>query len=121
RRLAERKSRLLPQLPAGVTSPSRFAGTPVAHTVMASGAAAPVAGNTMELLTTGEAAYAALEKNIRSATHSIHITTFILGNDDTGRRLVRLLVARARAGVKVRLLLDSIGCMFVRRSFVLPI
>ena len=121
RRLAERKSRLLPQLPGGVTSPSRFAGTPVAHTVMASGAAAPVAGNTMELLTTGEAAYVALEKNIRAATHSIHITTFILGNDDTGRRLVRLLVARARAGVKVRLLLDSVGCMFVSRRFVLPI
>jgi cardiolipin synthase len=121
RRLAERKSRLLPQLPAGETSPSHFATTPVAHTVMASGASAPAAGNAMELLTTGEAAYAALEKNIRAARQSIHITTFILGRDDTGRRIVRLLVARARDGVKVRLLLDSVGCMFVSRHFVLPI
>jgi cardiolipin synthase A/B len=121
RKLAERKSRLLPQLPAGAISPSSFESSPVAHTVMASGAAAPVAGNAMELLTTGEAAYAALERHIRAAKHSIHITTFILGHDDTGKRIVRLLVERAKAGIKVRLLLDSVGCMFVSRRFVLPL
>jgi cardiolipin synthase len=88
---------------------------------MASGAAAPVAGNAMELLTTGEAAFAALEERIRAAKHSIHITTFILGHDDTGKRIVRLLAERAKAGVKVRLLLDSVGCMFVSRRFVLPV
>ena len=121
RRLAERKSRLLPQLPAGTKSPAAYADTPVAHTVMASGAAAPVAANALELLTTGEAAYTALERGIRAAKHSIHITTFILGRDDTGRRIVRLLAERAKAGIKVRLLLDSVGCMFVNRGFVLPI
>lgn len=121
RRLAERKSRLLPTLPARWSSPSSFATQPVAHTVMASGAAAPVAGNRLELLTTGEMAFAALERGIREARHSIHITTFILGRDDTGRRIVRLLAERARAGIKVRVLLDSIGCMFLSRQFVLPI
>ncbi len=121
RRLAERKSRLLPTLPFQATCPSAFASGPVAHTVMASGAAAPVACNALELLTTGEQAFAALEKLIRNAQHSIHITTFILGRDDTGRKVVRLLAERARAGIKVRLLLDSIGCMFVSRRFVLPI
>lgn len=121
RQLAERKSRLLPTLPAHAISPSAFANEPIAQTVMASGAAAPVAGNALELLTTGEAAYAALERHIRAAQHSIHVTTFILGRDDTGRRLVRLLAERARAGVKVRLLLDSVGCMFLSRRFVLPL
>jgi len=111
----------LPQLPAGDVQPSNFANSAVAQTVMASGAASPVAGNAMELLTTGESAFAALEEHIRAARQSIHITTFILGNDDTGRRIVKLLVERARAGVKVRLLLDSVGCMFVSRRFVLPI
>jgi cardiolipin synthase len=120
RRLAERKSRLVPTLP--VTSPPpAFARTPDAHTVMASGAAAPVSGNRLRLLTTGQEAYAAIEQNIRAARHSIHITTFILGHDDTGRRIVKLLAERARAGLKVRLLLDSIGCMFISRRFVLPI
>ncbi|HWA88184.1 MAG TPA: phospholipase D-like domain-containing protein [Opitutus sp.] len=119
RRIAERKSRVLPTLPSPPPSPSAL--TPVAHTVMASGAGAPVAGNALRLLTTGEDTYAALEDAIREARHSIHITTFILGRDDTGRRIVRLLAARARAGVKVRLLLDSIGCMFLSRRFVAPI
>lgn len=121
RRLAERKSRLLPKLPEGVKPPSAHEQTPVVQTVMASGAAAPVGGNILELLTTGEAAFAAFEKQILAARHSIHITTFILGRDETGRRIVRLLTERARAGVKVRLLLDSVGCMFVSRRFVLPI
>jgi Phosphatidylserine/phosphatidylglycerophosphate/cardiolipin synthases and related enzymes len=121
RRIQERKSRLLPALPAHLASPSIYAARPVAHTVMASGAAAPVAGNRLKLLTSGQDAYHALEAGIRSARRSIHITTFILGRDDTGRRIVRLLAEKARAGVKVRLLLDSIGCMFLSREFVHPI
>jgi cardiolipin synthase len=118
RRLAERKSRLRPALPGNTERPSAFATAPIAHAVMASGAGAPVAGNALRLLTTGEEAYAELERRIRGARHSIHIATFILGRDDTGRRLVALLAARARAGLRVRLLLDSVGCMFLHRGFV---
>lgn len=118
RQLAELKGRLRPALPPGAP----LAGQPpVAHTVIANGAPAPLAGNRLDLLTTGEAAYAALEQRIRAARHCIHVATFILGRDDTGRRIVALLAERARAGVKVRLLLDAVGCMFVRRHFVRPI
>lgn len=121
RRLAERKSRVLPRLPAGAGTVSPASGGAIAQTVMASGAAGPAGGNRIQYLATGEEAYATLERSIREARHSIHITTFILGRDDTGRRIVRLLRERAAAGVKVRLLLDSIGCMFLSRRFVLPI
>lgn len=118
RQLAERKSCVRPALP--ISAP--IAGQPpIAHTVMASGAPAPLGGNCLELLITGEAAYTALERHIRAARRSIHIATFILGRDETGRRIVALLAERAREGVKVRLLLDSVGCMFVRRGFVRPI
>jgi cardiolipin synthase len=117
RRLASRKSHLRPALPRPTAGDAASATSPVAHAVMASGAAAPVPGNRLELLTTGEAAYAAIEAGIRGARETIHISTFILGRDDTGRRIVRLLAERARAGVKVRLLLDSVGCMFLSRDF----
>lgn len=117
RRLAARKSRLVPRLSEAPATPSAFATWPVAHTIMSSGAGAPVAGNQLQLLTTGEATFAALEREIRAAQHTIHISTFILGRDETGRRLVRLLTERARDGLKVRLLLDAVGCMFIRRSF----
>jgi cardiolipin synthase len=62
-----------------------------------------------------------LEQHIRQARTHIHITTFILGRDDTGRRLIRLLTERARAGVKVRLLLDCVGSFLSRGSFVEPL
>lgn len=117
RRLVDRKSQLLPTLPAAVARPAEFAGAPVAHTIVSAGAPPPVAGNTIAFLTTGEEAFAALERQIRAARHTIHITTFILGRDDTGRRLVALLAERAREGVRVRLLLDAIGCLFTRGSF----
>ena len=117
RRLAARKSNLIPKLPSPPGTPSIFATWPVAHTIMSSGAGSPVAGNRLQLLTTGEETFAVLERHILAARHTIHINTFILGRDDTGRRIVQLLAERARAGIKVRLLLDAVGCMFVGRSF----
>lgn len=109
RRIARRKTPVLPVLPGAVAHPAASASAPIAQTIVSAGAAPPVAGNTIEFLANGEDAYAALERQIRGARHAIHITTFILGRDDTGRRLVRLLAERAREGVKVRLLLDSLG------------
>jgi cardiolipin synthase len=121
RQMLARKSRLLPTLPGPAVSPAACAASPVAHTIVSAGAAPPVAGNSVRLLTTGEDTYAALEAQIRGARHSIHIMTFILGRDDTGRRLVALLAERAREGVKVRLLLDAMGCLFSSHGFVQPL
>jgi len=116
-RLVAQKSRLTPKLSGPPATAPAFAKSPVAQAIMSSGAGAPVAGNRLTLLANGEETFAELERQIRAARHTIHISTFILGRDDTGRRLVQLLAERARDGVKVRLLLDAVGCMFVRRSF----
>jgi cardiolipin synthase len=121
RRMAERKLPLLPALPLALRGPTPHADDPVAHTVISSGGAPPVVGNHIRLLATGEDEYAALEQHIRKAKHSIQITTFILGRDDTGRRIVQLLAKRAREGVKVRLLLDALGCLTTRARFVNPL
>ncbi len=121
RRVTARKSTVRPALPAAAARPARFAQAPIAHTIVSAGAGPPVAGNTIRFLTTGEDAYAALEKNILAARHTIHVTTFILGRDDTGRRLVQLLAQRAREGIKVRLLLDAVGSVFTSRGFARPL
>src|SRR5438067_327048 len=94
RRLAERKSRLRPTLPAGSQSPFEPSHSAVIHTIVSAGGAPPVSGNSMRLITSGEDAYALLERHIAAATTSIHITAFILGRDDTGRRIVKLLTDR---------------------------
>jgi cardiolipin synthase A/B len=122
RRLLSRKALFRPALPRIVPATSSAAAqSATAQTATASGACPPVGGNTLQLLTSGEEAFKVLERQIRKARHSIHITTFILARDDTGRRIVNLLAERARAGVKVRLLLDAVGCLFSSRGFVDPI
>ena len=117
RRLARSKSPVHPVIPGPALPAGSSSGLPVALAMVSAGAPSPVGGNTLQLLTDGQETFAVLESHIRAARHSIHITTFILSRDQTGRRLVKLLAARAREGVKVRLLLDAVGCMFLSRDF----
>jgi cardiolipin synthase len=121
RRLVARKSRLAPVPSRETEITAAVARGPVANALVLAGACRPVGGNAVRLLTDGEQAYAELERRICEARHTIHLMTFILGRDDTGRRIVELLAQRARSGVKVRLLLDAVGCMFSSRGFVDPV
>src|SRR3954471_21862804 len=121
RRLAERKSRLRPMLPHATSHAFPLTQTATTQTIISAGGTSPVTGNKLRLLTSGEDAYHALEQHIRTARSNIHITAFILARDDTGKRLVKLLAERARHGVKVRLLLDSVGSMFSSGMYVNPI
>ncbi|ADE54676.1 phospholipase D-like domain-containing protein [Coraliomargarita akajimensis] len=72
-------------------------------------ASATTTGNHTELLPDGVSGFERFCQEIREAKHSIHIATYILGDDATGRSIVDLLVQRAEEGVTVRLLLDSLG------------
>lgn len=72
-------------------------------------ASATTTGNHTELLPDGVIAFERFCQEIRAAKHTIHIATYILGDDATGRTLVDLLCQRAQSGVTVRLLLDSLG------------
>lgn len=78
-------------------------------------------GNIASMHWEGASAYAELMRLIENAQSSIHITTFILGRDDVGRAIVALLAKKAREGVQVRLLLDSLGCLYTRGRFVQPL
>jgi len=120
RRLVARKSRLSPA-PAAAAAAAAAGRGPVAQALASSGASPLLGGNIVRFLTSGEDAFAEFERRILAARRTIHVMTFILGRDDTGRRLVQLLVQRARDGVKVRLLLDAVGCLFTSRGFVEPI
>jgi cardiolipin synthase len=53
-------------------------------------------------------AYETFLREIRNATHSIRIVTFVVGDDPTGNGIIDALVERASAGVEVRLLLDDL-------------
>ncbi len=121
RRLAARKRRIRLPVPPEARATEATLAHPVAHAISTNGAAEPVGGNTVRLLRDGEDAFDELERRILAARHTIHIATFILGRDATGRRVVQLLARRAREGVKVRLQLDALGCFFSSGRFVEPV
>jgi len=66
-------------------------------------------GNAIEPLVCGDQAYPLMLQAIRSATHHIHIQSFIIRPDETGRKFLDALKAKAGEGVKVRLMFDRFG------------
>lgn len=75
-------------------------------------ALAKMGGNRIELLVDGDEFYPALHDAIAAARDSIHLQSFIIARDATGRELVEHLAARARDGVAVRLLYDRFGSTY---------
>ena len=75
----------------------------------------------IKLLTNAEEFYPALEERIGEARHHVHIEFFIWEDDKHGQRLRDALVDAAKRGVKVRLLLDSMGCKNTGRDFFEPL
>lgn len=69
------------------------------------------------LLRDGAQAYDAMLDAIAGAKDHIHLASYIYDPDATGRRFRDALIDKAKAGVKVRLLLDSVGSSRLRQSF----
>ncbi len=65
--------------------------------------------NAITPLINGDEAYPRMLQAIHSAKHHIHLQSFIINNDETGREFLEALKARAEEGVRVRLLFDRFG------------
>lgn len=63
----------------------------------------------------GGQALKALWDTLDGAQHTIDLCTFILGRDEIGEAVIERLCAKARSGVKVRLLLDGLGSLMAGR------
>ena len=68
-------------------------------------------GNTVEVLLNGEQIFPSMLQAIRGARHTITLETYIYWSESIGREFSAALIERARAGVKVHVLLDYIGSM----------
>ncbi len=66
-------------------------------------------GNSIIPLASGDELYPHMLQAIRSAKNHIHLQSFIIHHDKTGRMFLDELKARAEDGVKVRLLFDRFG------------
>ncbi len=76
---------------------SRAAGAPL------------VEGNRVRLLKDARENYPAWLDAIGSAKRHIHFETYIIHEDDTGRKFADALIGKAREGIRVRLIYDWVG------------
>lgn len=72
--------------------------------------------NRVQALHSGDATFAALLRDIQHARHEINIEYYILVCDRVGKALLSVLMRRARAGVKVRIIYDAVGSWRISRS-----
>lgn len=77
-------------------------------------------GNAVDVLHDADRVFDEIEAAIQNAQSSIHLEYYIWQPDLTGTRLRDLLIARARAGVKVRFLYDTLGSIWLTRRFLQP-
>jgi cardiolipin synthase len=77
----------------------------------------PVPGNQVRLLIDGPDAYGAMLDVIAGASRWVHFENYIIRADTAGRRFAEALARRARPGIHVRVLYDSLGCWATPRSY----
>ncbi len=75
-------------------------------------------GNRLELLTSGEQTFESIFCGIENSKKYILIQSYIIRDDGLGRRMKRLLMTKAREGVKVYLLYDEFGCVGLVDSYL---
>ena len=81
----------------------------------------PSSATEVEWLVDGAATYAAILDAVAGAQRHVNLEYYIFEPDHAGTALRDALVDRARAGVKVRLLLDAVGSSKIKRRFLQPL
>lgn len=105
----------LPPLPEGFRrSPEAIE---LARLAQATTGLPPTSATQVSLLIDGGSKYDALLRDVAAAQEHVHLEYYIFDPDRTGAALRDALVERARAGVKVRLLLDAVGSSKIPRHF----
>lgn len=74
-------------------------------------------GNRITLLTDGQETYAAMFRAIRQARDHVHVESYIIEDDETGRKFAGLLLDKRAEGVPVRLIYDSMGSIGTPGAF----
>lgn len=74
-------------------------------------------GNKVTLLADGPATYAAMFAVLQNARDHINLESYIIEDDETGRKFSDLLLQKQAEGVQVNIIYDSLGSMNAPDSF----
>ncbi|TDB92010.1 phospholipase D-like domain-containing protein [Actinomadura sp. 7K534] len=75
-------------------------------------------GNTVAPLRNGDEIFPAMLDSIRAARNTIDMMTYVYWRGDIATGFAEALADRARAGVRVRLLLDGVGSLKIEKDLV---
>lgn len=75
-------------------------------------------GNDVEVLTNGEEIFPAFLEAMENAQEHIHLETYIMRNDQIGTQITEVLIRKAQAGVKVRVIYDGVGSRQLPESYL---
>jgi cardiolipin synthase len=81
----------------------------------------PAEATDVRVLDSGTEAFPAIEAAISGARTEIRALYYIWQTDETGRRIAERMAERARAGVKVRILVDGVGSRSFLRELAKPL
>jgi cardiolipin synthase len=85
------------------------------------GGSPPLRAESIEIFIDGASTYAAILDAVASARDHIHLEYYIWEPDTIGTRLRDVLVERAKAGVKIRMLVDGTGSNKLSKKFLRPL
>lgn len=74
------------------------------------------AGNRLEPLHDGDAAYPAMIEAIEKAKEHVFLSTYIFNYGEVARKFIKALVDARGRGVDVRVLVDGVGALYSRRK-----
>lgn len=74
--------------------------------------------NRAEVLTNGENTYSSIIEQLKMAKHHIHMEYFIIRNDNIGNKIKDILIEKAKAGIAVRVIYDSVGCWKLGKKYI---
>ncbi len=77
--------------------------------------------NESTVLQNGKETYEAMLEAIKSAKNHIHMEYFIIKDSEIGSKIKNALIERAKAGVKVRIIYDAVGCWRLKKDFFLSL
>ncbi|MBC9714785.1 cardiolipin synthase B [Streptomyces sp. TRM66268-LWL] len=75
-------------------------------------------GNALSVLRNGDEIFPAMLEAIRAAQHTVDMMTFVYWKGDIARQFAQALSERARAGLRVRLLLDGFGSRLIEKELL---
>lgn len=74
--------------------------------------------NSISIFKDGHEKFRALKNELLKAKHHIHLEYYIVKNDEIGTEIKDILIEKAAQGVEIRFIMDRVGCIKLKKSFL---